>query len=211
MRSLGDEGMNEFRDARTRLGSRSSSRLPKQVRTSLKRLRQSYAVGPNVTVGSGFNLARGAIISAPHDLEIGVSVSVGTFSLVQVDGLIDDFVMVGQRVQVLGRQDHAAEEMGIPYIFSTHVSDRPGIEKDRVSIGRDVWIGGGAIIVSGVSIGEGALIAAGSVVVKDVEPYQIVAGNPATFVRWRFSSEEARINHSRGLDRWSALWRNEKS
>ncbi|MEP5759313.1 MAG: DapH/DapD/GlmU-related protein [Litoreibacter sp.] len=48
-----------------------------------------------------------------------------------------------------------------------------------VSIGKRVWIGGGAIILAGVSIGEGAVIGAGSVVTKDVEPGQVVVGNPA--------------------------------
>ena len=46
-------------------------------------------------------------------------------------------------------------------------------------IGNDVWIGGGAIILPGVTIGDGALIGAGSVVTRNVGANQIVAGNPA--------------------------------
>lgn len=48
-----------------------------------------------------------------------------------------------------------------------------------VTIGKRVWIGGGAIILAGVKIGDGAVIGAGSVVTKDVGPGQIVVGNPA--------------------------------
>lgn len=48
-----------------------------------------------------------------------------------------------------------------------------------VHIGRRVWIGGGAIILAGVSIGEGAVIGAGSVVTKDVAAGGVVVGNPA--------------------------------
>ena len=58
-----------------------------------------------------------------------------------------------------------------------------------VIIGNDVWIGYGATILSGVSIGDGAAIGACSLVVKDVPPYAIVAGNPAQVIRYRFDEE----------------------
>lgn len=55
-----------------------------------------------------------------------------------------------------------------------------------ITIGHDVWIGSGAMILSGVTIGHGAVIAARSVVTKDVRPYAIVGGNPAREIRRRF-------------------------
>ena len=57
------------------------------------------------------------------------------------------------------------------------------------NIGNDVWIGCGAIILSGVTIGDGAIIGAGAVVTKDVEPYTIVAGVPAKVLKTRFEKE----------------------
>ena len=64
----------------------------------------------------------------------------------------------------------------------------------RVTIGHDVWIGHGAIIMPGLSIGHGALVAAGAVVTKSVEAYAIVAGVPAKRIKWRFKkSIRARI------------------
>ncbi len=56
----------------------------------------------------------------------------------------------------------------------------------RVTIGHDVWIGHGAIILPGTTVGNGAVVAAGSVVTKDVASYSIGAGNPAKVVRERF-------------------------
>ena len=53
----------------------------------------------------------------------------------------------------------------------------------------DVWIGQNAVILPGVNIGDGAIIGADSVVGSDVEPYTIVAGNPAKVLRKRFDDE----------------------
>jgi len=58
--------------------------------------------------------------------------------------------------------------------------------KGDTVIGNDVWIGYDALIMAGVKIGDGAIIAARSVVVKDVQPYEIVGGNPARPIRKRF-------------------------
>ena len=61
--------------------------------------------------------------------------------------------------------------------------------KGDTIIGNDVWIGQNAVILPGVHIGDGAIIGANSVVGKDVDPYSIVAGNPARVIRMRFDDE----------------------
>nr|WP_323592450.1 hypothetical protein [Aliarcobacter butzleri] len=53
-------------------------------------------------------------------------------------------------------------------------------------IGHDVWIGCNVTIMPGVEIGNGA---AGSIVTKSIPPYAIVGGNPARFIKWRFSNK----------------------
>lgn len=58
-----------------------------------------------------------------------------------------------------------------------------------VKIGNDVWIGSHASIMSGVTIGDGAVLAAFAHVVKDVRPYEIVGGNPAQHLKFRFDQE----------------------
>ena len=52
-----------------------------------------------------------------------------------------------------------------------------------VTIGNNVWIGGSVSIIGGVTIGDNAVVAAGSVVIRDVPPDTLVAGNPARVVR----------------------------
>lgn len=57
------------------------------------------------------------------------------------------------------------------------------------AIGNDVWTGHNVNVMGGVNVGDGAIIAAGSIVTKDVPPYAIVAGVPATIKRFRFSEK----------------------
>ena len=66
-------------------------------------------------------------------------------------------------------------------------SDMP-FKGDTV-IGNDVWIGQNAVILPGVNIGDGAIVGANSVVGSTVDPYTIVAGNPAKVIRKRFDEE----------------------
>ena len=66
-------------------------------------------------------------------------------------------------------------------------SDLP-LKGDTV-IGNDVWIGQNATIMPGVHIGDGAIIGANATVASDVQPYSIVAGNPARLIRKRFDDE----------------------
>lgn len=61
--------------------------------------------------------------------------------------------------------------------------------KGDTVIGNDVWIGQNSTILPGIHVGDGAIIGLNSVVGKDVEPYTIVAGNPARVIRRRFDDE----------------------
>jgi virginiamycin A acetyltransferase len=79
------------------------------------------------------------------------------------------------------------------YIFEKWNENVPSLDKFPIKgdtiIGNDVWIGQNATILPGVKIGDGAIIGMKSVVGSDVEPYTIVAGNPAKVIRKRFDEE----------------------
>lgn len=68
-----------------------------------------------------------------------------------------------------------------------HLSQLP--YKGDTIIGNDVWIGRECVIMPGVKVGDGSIIATRSVVTKDIEPYSIVGGNPAHFIKKRFDDE----------------------
>jgi acetyltransferase-like isoleucine patch superfamily enzyme len=63
----------------------------------------------------------------------------------------------------------------------------------HVSIGNDVWLCANVVIADGVKIGDGAVVASNSVVTADVEPFTIVGGVPARFIKKRFSDEEIEV------------------
>jgi acetyltransferase-like isoleucine patch superfamily enzyme len=78
--------------------------------------------------------------------------------------------------------------------------------KGNVVIGNDVWIGANSPIMSGIKIGDGSVIANNSHVVKDVEPYSLVGGNPAKHIRYRFTQEQ--IKELLDIQWW--FWEDEK-
>lgn len=77
------------------------------------------------------------------------------------------------------------EEWGLDVKNITEAWDNKG----NIIVGNDVWIGYGAVILSGVTVGDGAIIGARAVVTKDVPPYTIVGGVPARQIRKRFDEE----------------------
>jgi virginiamycin A acetyltransferase len=85
-------------------------------------------------------------------------------------------------------RDHPKYQAGMQMKFYNDIVGKnlEIVDKGPAEIGNDVWIGRDAMIVSGIEVGDGAIIAAGSIVTKDVEPYEIVAGIPAEHKDWRF-------------------------
>jgi len=118
-----------------------------------------------------------AVIRPPFFCDYGYNIRLGDGVFLNFNCVILDVVEVsiGDRTQIgPAVQIYAADH---PRDAKTRAD---GLEFGRpVRIGSDVWIGGGAIILPGVSIADGAVIGAGSVVTRDVGADQIVIGNPA--------------------------------
>ena len=122
-------------------------------------------------------VGEGAEIRPPFHCDYGFNISIGSgaflnFKCVILDVLavsIGDKTQIGPGVQIL-----TADHPRSPAERAT------GAEFGRpVRIGRNVWIGGGALILPGVTVGDDAIVGAGAVVTRDVEPGATVAGNPA--------------------------------
>lgn len=77
------------------------------------------------------------------------------------------------------------------------------ISKGPIVIEDDVWIGSNSVVLSGVTIGRGSVVGAGSVVVKDIPPYSIAAGNPARVLRKRFDDSVIEVLEKSQWWTWS--------
>lgn len=115
---------------------------------------------------------------------------------------IGDYVCIGAEAVILmgGNHTHRIDWFSL-YPFSDVILDAY-VGKGDTIIGDGVWIGMRAMIMPGVTIGEGAIIASGAIVTKDVAPYTIVAGNPATVLRQRFPSETVAALLNMGIYQW---------
>ncbi|KPF48718.1 hypothetical protein IP87_12405 [beta proteobacterium AAP121] len=116
----------------------------------------------------------------PGRVSLGDRVYVGRYCYLDGDITIGDCTMLASSVAVVGG-DHAFDKPGVPMIDSGREHWKP------THIGRDCWLGHGAVILNGITIGDGSIVAAGSVVLRDVPPGVIVAGNPARVIRPRFA------------------------
>ena len=119
---------------------------------------------------------------------------------------IGSFCSIAEDVVIALGGEHRSE-WKTTYPFSSFPDKWPSAKKvlghpkskGHIVIGNDVWIGYGALILSGVTIGDGAVIGAASIVTKDVEPYAIVAGNPARLIRYRFDKQTI---HKLQIEKW---------
>jgi chloramphenicol O-acetyltransferase type B len=115
----------------------------------------------------------------PNHVTVGDHVYIGRHSHLAGRISIGDYCLIASYVSFVGG-DHPVDVLGYPMCFAG------GPHLIETVVERDVWIGHGAIVLQGVRIGEGSVVAAGSVVTKSVDPYTIVAGNPARKIRDRF-------------------------
>ncbi len=162
---------------------------------SLKILRCKLLVlfKKNIDLGSNSTFGRGTILWAPNQMKIGDNVYIGKYCTLQADMIIGNDIEIANNVGLIGRYDHDYSRVGLSIKDAPWIGDSDYDFKGKglkIIIDDDVWIGYGAVILSGVHINRGAIIAAGSVVTKDIPAYQIAAGNPAKIIGCRFGGEE---------------------
>lgn len=167
-------------------------------------MRNAIWHGLALRCGASLQVASGAVFKHPETFEIGSGVFIGAQAYIQgrFDGrcvigdhvwigpmayfdardlIVEEYVGWGPGAKLLG-SSHTALPLNVP-IICTDLEIRP------TRIGAWADIGTNATILPGVHIGKGAIVGAGAVVVSDVEPYAVVAGVPAKFIRWRMDKD----------------------
>lgn len=139
-----------------------------------------------ITLGNNFSAGQGLWLHAIENtstIVFGDNINISDWTHIgALDSItIESGCLIGSKVLI---SDHShGTTSNLESEFNLRPNERPLVSKGPIFIGKNVWIGDGAVILANVKIGEGAIIAANSVVNKDVPPFSIVAGIPAKVIR----------------------------
>jgi acetyltransferase-like isoleucine patch superfamily enzyme len=143
--------------------------------------------------GEFYSLTARKMMLDYHQIEVG-AYSYGCFDDIRFPGgiRVGRYVSIARSVRSYRRNHPLSNLSTHPLLFGrgcgTETHQHPPVIE--LSIGDDAWIGAHVTILPGCRrIGVGAVVGAGSVVTRDVEPYSIVAGNPAKIVSYRFDPD----------------------
>jgi acetyltransferase-like isoleucine patch superfamily enzyme len=157
-------------------------------------LTRRYSVRENVKLGARVHIGLGTTLWSATGLSVGDDTYIGKRCTIECSGAIGRGVLIANEVGLVGRLDHDVRRVGVPASRAPWVGDPDAVshpERDRrLVVEDDVWIGYGAVVLSGVTVGRGAVVAAGAVVTRDVAPYAIVAGNPSREIGRRFTDAQ---------------------
>jgi acetyltransferase-like isoleucine patch superfamily enzyme len=139
--------------------------------------------GAAIVIGDDFGCGRfcvltaggGGAITVGHRVNLNSNVSLNAAVRGRIE--LSDDIIIGPNT-VLRASDHVTTDRERPIRTQGHTG---GV----ITVGRDVWLGANVTVAGGVRVGQGAVVAAGAVVVADVEPYTIVGGVPARFIKKR--------------------------
>ena len=138
--------------------------------------------GGRICISNGAAISDGVILATyGGSIEIEPHVYIGPYCVLYGHGglTIGSNTMIAAHTVIIPA-NHGFSRIDIPM-------NAQQLTREGIAIGEDVWIGAGCKVLDGVRIGKGAVIGAGSVVTKNIEPYAIAAGVPATVIRSRTS------------------------
>lgn len=139
---------------------------------------------------NGFvRVMKGTGFAQNMDIRIGHNVQFGQYCNIASNVHFGNNILMAGRVSFVGKYDHTFDIPG-----QTIWQGKRG-ENGTTVVENDVWIGDGAIIMSGITIGKGSIVAAGSVVTKSIPKCEIWGGNPARKIKDRFVTETEKEFH----------------
>ena len=143
-------------------------------------LDRNARIGPDVTIGRYCSLGESSLIARA---------TVGSFCAMAARVAINPFSHPTDWLSIHEFQFRSDSYAWVPEYCDIERLGRTPDMFSKVHLGNDIWVGCNVTIVGDVNVGDGAIIAAGAVVTKDVPPYAVVAGVPATVKRFRFDEK----------------------
>jgi acetyltransferase-like isoleucine patch superfamily enzyme len=153
--------------------------LGKNVWIAESAIVQSF-IGGQICIGDNTSVNEGVcIMTYGGDIRIGENCDINPYTIIYGHGgtTIGNNVLIAGHCMIIPN-NHLFNRRDIPI-------NKQGNASLGIKIEDDVWIGHGCSILDGVLIGKGSIVAAGSVVTKSVQPYSIVGGVPAKFIKYR--------------------------
>ena len=130
------------------------------------------SVGDNVAIHHGV-----FIYPEGYEIEIGSDTHFAPYGILYGPLSVGNKCAIAGHV-VLASSAHTHALVDVPFV------DQP-LDKRKITIEDNVWIGANAVVTPGITIGTGSIIGAGAVVTKDVPPYSVMGGVPAKLIRKR--------------------------
>jgi acetyltransferase-like isoleucine patch superfamily enzyme len=141
----------------------------------------SGAVEEGITIGDNVIISRNCVIQGKiGGISIGNKTDIGCNTILSASGgmSIGNSVLIAGNCY-LGGGRYYTDRVDIP------IMEQGVYTRGKLTIGDDVWLGAGAVVLDGVKIGKGCIIGAGAVVTKDLPDYSIAAGVPAKVIKSR--------------------------
>lgn len=135
-------------------------------------------------MGESCYIMAGCHIGSPRGISFGNNVTINHHSNISGHArlIIGNYVMIGPNCSLItanhGYADHKKPMMSQELSYGS------------IEIKDDVWLGTNVVLLPNVRIGRGAIIGANAVVTKDVEPYSVMGGVPAKFIKYRFPQDK---------------------
>lgn len=137
--------------------------------------------GCPITIGDDTSIQKGVVLSTSETgrIAIGRNVYIGEYCVITSNAeiVVGDEVLISPHCDIVDF-NHIYKNRDV-------LINRQGLASRRIVIEEGAWIGSGAKVLMGVTVGRGAVVGAGSVVTRDVQPYDVVAGNPAGVIKKR--------------------------
>lgn len=140
------------------------------------------SVRKDIVPFNGFSLGKSSVIEDYTIINNAVGeIIIGNHTRIGMGNTIIGPVMIGNNVILAQNVVTSALNHNFEDVLTT--INQQGVKTDQIIIENNVWIGANSTILAGVHIGEHVVVGAGSVVTKDIPPFNVVVGNPARIVK----------------------------